>query len=278
MADVFLSYAHEDTDTAEKLARLLSKNGLDVWWDRRLFAGDDLNVVIERALEEARCAIVLWSPHSVVSHWVRGEAQVALDLDKLVPIQIAECKLPINFRDLNTPCVYRSEDQIVDLAKLLTEKLAGGHAPSPKSASSIKGKKPLTASRTVVFSPKTRSSFLEDLKGASAKPGDTLWVRVTKQLTLWKKHPVKMTLYFAVVVLSVSALYTGYWYYVGDCADYYAPLNAAIEQRAVDAAHEFKANGKSARYLAMVREIDTALAWMPRQCLSSVPVARSLPR
>lgn len=278
MADVFLSYAHEDTDTAERLARLLSKNGLDVWWDRRLFAGDDLNVVIERALKESTCAIVLWSPQSVVSHWVRGEAQVALDLNKLVPIQIAECDLPINFRHLHTPCVYRSEDQIVDLAKLLTEKLAGGDARSPTSTSSLKGKEPTTASGAIIFAPETRSSFFSDLKRASENPGETISARRKTQFALWKKYPIKMTVFFGVLGLIGGALVFGYQYYIGDCSGSDAQLTSLIEQKAYEAGREYNANGNSAKYLAMVREIDGALAWMPRKCVLAAPFSMSLPR
>lgn len=50
MADVFLSYAREDAGAAEKLARFLTSNGLDVWWDRRLRAADDIDKVIDREL------------------------------------------------------------------------------------------------------------------------------------------------------------------------------------------------------------------------------------
>lgn len=278
MADVFLSYAREDTDTAEKLALLLTNNDLDVWWDRRLFAGDDINVVIEQALEETRCVIVLWSPHSVVSDWVRGEAQVALDLDKLVPIQIAKCNLPINFRHLHTPCVYKSDDQLVELATLLTEKLAGGHARSPKPTSPIKGTNPLTPSGTIIFAPETRSSFLADLRSTSANPGGTFSEGLNARLTLWKKYPVKMTLYIVSVSVLITALWTGYWYYVGDCSGSDALMITLIEQKAVEATREFEAHGYSPAYLTMVREIDTALAWTPRQCVASAPVARDLPR
>jgi adenylate cyclase len=86
--------------------------------------------VIEGELETATSAIVLWSPHSVGSHRVRGEARAALDLEKLAPIQIAECSPPINFRHLHTSQVFKSADQLSGLAKLLTDKLGGGHVPS----------------------------------------------------------------------------------------------------------------------------------------------------
>src|SRR6516162_4688556 len=40
MAELFLSYAHEDVKFAETLAALLEVNHLDVWWDRRMVPGE----------------------------------------------------------------------------------------------------------------------------------------------------------------------------------------------------------------------------------------------
>ena len=39
MADVFISYANEDRDTARKLAAALEARGSSVWWDRKIQAG-----------------------------------------------------------------------------------------------------------------------------------------------------------------------------------------------------------------------------------------------
>ena len=82
MTDLFLSYAHEDIKRAETLARLLERNGLTVWWDRRMVAGDKIHDVIDEQIEKAKAVIVLWSPISVKSDWVRGEAETAHELGK----------------------------------------------------------------------------------------------------------------------------------------------------------------------------------------------------
>jgi hypothetical protein len=122
MADVFLSYAHQDIKRAEGLAGLLEDAGLTVWWDRRMVAGDKIHDVIDKQIEKAKAVIVLWSPISVKSDWVRGEAQTAHELGKLVPIKIAKCQLPINYRGIHTPAVYRSRTQHIELAKILSDK------------------------------------------------------------------------------------------------------------------------------------------------------------
>src|SRR5438132_604642 len=109
MADVFLSYAHQDIKRAEWLAGLLEDAGLTVWWDRRMVAGDKIHNVIDEQIEKAKAIVVLWSPISVKSDWVLGEAQTAHELRKLVPIKIEECKLPINYRGIHTPDIYQSK-------------------------------------------------------------------------------------------------------------------------------------------------------------------------
>jgi hypothetical protein len=74
MADIFISYASEDRNKAEELAETLSTHGWSVWWDRKIPLGKSYDEVIEKALGESKCVIVLWSAVSVVSEWVRNEA------------------------------------------------------------------------------------------------------------------------------------------------------------------------------------------------------------
>jgi len=103
MADIFISYASEDSETAEMLAKALMSVGWQVWWDREnLAAGSDFEKDIGDALAEARCVIVLWSRSSVVSHWVRDEATEAQERETLVPIRIGDVHPPFGFRSIQT--------------------------------------------------------------------------------------------------------------------------------------------------------------------------------
>lgn len=97
MADVFLSYSREDQPTARRFAEGFEHEGLTVWWDQALNAGESFDRVTERALDEAKSVVVLWSKHSVDSNWVRAEATQAQAKGMLVPVMIEACRRPIMF-------------------------------------------------------------------------------------------------------------------------------------------------------------------------------------
>ena len=90
MADIFLSYAREDIERAEKLAAALAREGWSVFWDRTTPAGQDWDLYIEAALREARCVVVAWSGNSIHSRWVREEARLGLRESALVPVLSAD--------------------------------------------------------------------------------------------------------------------------------------------------------------------------------------------
>jgi hypothetical protein len=46
--------------------------------------------------------IVIWSEHSVKSHWVRAEAAYALGKHKLLPISIDQSEPPLQFMQIQT--------------------------------------------------------------------------------------------------------------------------------------------------------------------------------
>lgn len=100
--DVFLSYARQDRALARVIAEGLRQEGLTVWWDASLRSGETFDEVIERNLKEAHAVVVLWSPASVASRWVRAEATLADRRNKLVPAIIAACDRPIIFELTHT--------------------------------------------------------------------------------------------------------------------------------------------------------------------------------
>jgi TolB-like protein/Tfp pilus assembly protein PilF len=95
--DIFLSYNREDADMARSFAEGFRTLGLDVWWDQALHSGEAYDKVTEQALRGAKAVVVLWSPRSVESRWVRAEATIADRNHTLIPALIEACELPVMF-------------------------------------------------------------------------------------------------------------------------------------------------------------------------------------
>ena len=103
MHELFISYCRHDSDAANALAETLSKAGLSVWLDRKgIQEGDAFDTQIEEAIAQTRVVIVIWSEHSVKSHWVRAEAAYALGKHKLLPISIDQSEPPLQFMQIQT--------------------------------------------------------------------------------------------------------------------------------------------------------------------------------
>lgn len=102
VTDVFVSYASEDREQAERLAHAFDQQGWSVWWDRKIVAGQEFDQAIEYELERAKSVVVLWSSRSIASEWVRNEAAVGAQRGVLVPAMIESVKLPLEFRRKQT--------------------------------------------------------------------------------------------------------------------------------------------------------------------------------
>lgn len=68
-----------------------------MWWDEALQAGEVFDEAIEAALNAAKAVVVLWSPDSAASRWVRAEATVADQNNSLLPVTIRPCRRPVIF-------------------------------------------------------------------------------------------------------------------------------------------------------------------------------------
>ena len=95
--DIFISYSREDRAAARHFAESFTREGFNVWWDAALRSGQTFDEVIEKELRAAKAVVVLWSPRSVASRWVRAEATLADRRNNLVPAIIEACDRPIIF-------------------------------------------------------------------------------------------------------------------------------------------------------------------------------------
>jgi TIR domain len=91
MAHVFISYSSKNRDYALKLARKLRDEGIEAWIDNAgIRSGDDWSQSIFAALRAASAVIVIMTPASLDSEWVRREVLLATETKKRIfPILLA---------------------------------------------------------------------------------------------------------------------------------------------------------------------------------------------
>jgi len=155
MADVFISYARSDKPRVAPLVAAIEARGWSVWWDPAIAPGQEFDERIAAELAAAAAVVVVWTPASVMSRWVRGEARDAADRGVLVPVRFGETVLPIDFRAIQTtdlepwhrdPASAQIEDVLRALAGVLARRgPSGADAAVPAAAHAAAGEPRRTA-------------------------------------------------------------------------------------------------------------------------------------
>ncbi len=100
MPKVFISHSHEDRAAVEReIVSLLRRNGIESW-----YSSDDIQTaadwerIIRDGLRECDWFLLVMSPNSARSDWVRTEVHWALEErpDRFVPVLLASCE-PTDF-------------------------------------------------------------------------------------------------------------------------------------------------------------------------------------
>jgi hypothetical protein len=89
--NVYISYSNADEKLADDLRRALARHDIEVWNPASQIApGANWGFKYGRALQNADAVVVLLSPRSVKSDWVRLEIEYALSSpqfrDRLIPV------------------------------------------------------------------------------------------------------------------------------------------------------------------------------------------------
>ena len=102
MQKVFLSHSSADKVFTKRLAADLKKCGIKVWYaDWELNIGDSLFKKIEAGIKESSWLIIVLSPDSVKSNWVKLElnAGLAIELAQqsvfILPVLCRDCEMPL---------------------------------------------------------------------------------------------------------------------------------------------------------------------------------------
>lgn len=128
MADIFVSYARADRQIARHLISVLEAQGFSVWSDNELGAAAPYAAHVMREIDSARAVVVLWTPDSIRSDWVRAEAGRALADGKLLPVKLANLHhsaIPLPFANLHTETFTDDVDgqrRLVDAVQSLLSK------------------------------------------------------------------------------------------------------------------------------------------------------------
>jgi hypothetical protein len=120
MTKLFISYSRKDIGFVRTLAGDLEKAGYDVWWDLTdLRGGDDWLRVIPSAIESSEFFIVVLSPNSALSDWVKKEYTQALSSGKkIIPLMLARSSVPFALNTINY-VDFTSDDYAANLKNLL---------------------------------------------------------------------------------------------------------------------------------------------------------------
>jgi adenylate cyclase len=102
MADVFVSYARNDKARVAPLVAAIEAKGWSVWWDPEITPGQQFDDQIDAEINAALAVLVVWTPVSVASRWVRGEAREAAERGILVPVRFEQARLPMDVRAIHT--------------------------------------------------------------------------------------------------------------------------------------------------------------------------------
>lgn len=95
-AEVFLSHSDRDRDFAARLAELMVRHGVPVWYSRRDIVGaQQWHDEIGNALRRCDWFAVILSPEAIASRWVKRELLFALQdnryENRIVPILYRQC-------------------------------------------------------------------------------------------------------------------------------------------------------------------------------------------
>lgn len=140
MAQVFISYSRKDLDFVNQLAADLKNAGLGVWYDvSGITGGSRWRTEIENALQNSQYVVVVLSPDSITSEWVEREFLFASDINlKIIPIMYRQCKLPLNYLNLNYIDVREKnyQNKFPDLLQALA--VEPSKVPTKKQSYSVK--------------------------------------------------------------------------------------------------------------------------------------------
>lgn len=161
MSHIFVSYSKKNRDYVRLFADKLIELGFDVWIDDRIDYGEDWELAIFRAIDECGAFVIVMTPESYESQWVRRECQHAEKRNKpSFPLllggeefpryaitqyhDVRDGQLPpADYYDMLATYVARKASQGVEIARVkLGGRLATGELEAAPQVSPVNTKLP----------------------------------------------------------------------------------------------------------------------------------------
>ncbi len=110
----FISYSTKNQASADTMRDLLRENGIKTWMaPGDIPAGSKYAKVINRAVKDCACFVLMLSEDAQNSVWVEKEVERAVNYRKpIIPVQIEDVVLNDEFE------LYISTDQVVAIQKI----------------------------------------------------------------------------------------------------------------------------------------------------------------
>lgn len=130
MPDVFIGYAHEDSEDAKRLYDCLIEAGVDAWIDKdKLLPGQNWEFEIEKNIRNSQFFLALLSNHSIPKRgFVQKEWSKAQEILRevpesqifIIPVRLEECAVPYKFRNIQWVDVFPDSAWEKGLRKILS--------------------------------------------------------------------------------------------------------------------------------------------------------------
>ena len=148
MSDVFISYSRDDLEKVKQIAAAVQSEGYDLWWDKDLPPHRSYGDVIQEKIGGAKAVIVVWSENSTKSEWVRAEADMARNQQKLVQTSIDDGQPPLPFNQIQFASLsdWRGERDHPAWGRVLVslvELVGAATSVAPPAASPVKPSAPI---------------------------------------------------------------------------------------------------------------------------------------
>lgn len=107
---IFISYSSFDKAFASELASRLERANVDVWWQEKFTQKSEIwEKTVQHAINDSSYFVVILTPRSVESLWIREELSYALSIQlPILPIMLEECRIPLAL----------ANHQILDITKM----------------------------------------------------------------------------------------------------------------------------------------------------------------